>query len=876
MNTIVLKAEPLSRPVLCRKLFRPIFVIGCFFVLFFLFSPAHGVQAATQIYRSVGPGNSSALATGNSSFLLTISGDTATFSGDALPDNVGVGDVIVYDTNGSHTLTAADSVVFISGRNSDTSYIVKNESGINTAATTAGNNTWAVYRAYTALSKATDPSANTKNISIPVSFDSFGGSKDLTAANEVWNIACYGDAPDDNGDNALSVVNWTTSATDYVRIYTPYLSSEVGISQRHAGVWDSSKYNTINSHTYGIYIDVGYTKIEGLQVESPLSSDYNQYTYGIELDNDNGDGTTIDDNIIKEGNPISSYDSGVLTSQNPTYIYNNIIYGFKGFQSGGIVSGDNVSYVYGNTVFDCYYGIGSIYEYQYQIIKNNVSFNNVFDYSGTFINESDYNAYGNTVPYFEGVGANNAHGVDISGFATSTIFTDWANNDFLIKAGSPLIDAGSDLSGDSHLAFSTDIINTARPQGLAWDIGADELVSQGGNQNIGDMKTAEFYVYDSSAAVSSPISQDFSVYIGDNIGAITNPIKSAYFKISGTYTGGGTITLNLNSANSKVLTLPTVSIPTYFELLYADTSSIINPTSAGNYTYNFGLIPSGLTLYGTGVKLEMTYQYAPNVCFDGKNQKVKTTEFYVYDSSAAVSSPISQDFPVYIGDNIGVVSAPIKSAYFKVSGTYTGGGSMTVTLNSGNSQTFTMPTVSNPTYFEFLYADNSSIISPATAGTYTYNFGLTPTGVTIYGAGVKLELTYQYKPPTCNDMPPTGELTSVIYDTTQTDVLKPAYNSIMWEGTSGTGKIRFQLATADSPSGPWNFFGSSDNGVTCNSSAWYDSGAPDTPAEIACASAYHNNQRYYRYKVQLCSNTNCTTAGTVSPEVDDVIVNWSP
>jgi len=393
-----------------------------------------------------------------------------------------------------------------------------------------------------------------------------------------------------------------------------------------------------------------------------------------------------------------------------------------------------------------------------------------------------------------------------------------------------------------------------------------------------NIKTAEFYVYDSNTALSSPANQDFQIYIGDNISAVTNPVKSAYFKISGTYTGGGSINFQLDSGNSQTFTLPSVANPTYFELFYADNSSIINPASAGTYSYNFALTPSGVTIYGTAVKLNLTYQYTPVSCADGSGQKVKTAEFYIYDSNAAISSPSNQDFQIYIGDNISTVTNPVKSAYFKISGTYTGGGTVNFQLNSGNSQTFTLPSVGNPTYFELLYADVSLIINPASGGTYSYNFSLTPSGVTIYGANVMLDLTHQYIPPSCNNMPPTGGLTSVIFDTTQSGTLKPAYNSIMWEGTlnGGVGRVRFQLASSDNSSGPWDYFGSSDNGVTCNSSSWYDPGAPDAPAEITCASAYHNNQRYYRYKIQLCSNDDCATSGSITPEVDDVIVNWAP
>jgi len=122
-------------------------------------------------------------------------------------------------------------------------------------------------------------------------------------------------------------------------------------------------------------------------------------------------------------------------------------------------------------------------------------------------------------------------------------------------------------------------------------------------------------------------------------------------------------------------------------------------------------------------------------------------------------------------------------------------------------------------------------------------------------------------------LPATGELTSVVFDTTGS-ANGPAYNSIMWKGTlnGGAGRVRFQFASADSADGPWNFIG----GDTCSSGDWYDPGGPNMPAELKCAPQNHDNKRYFRYKVQLCSASDCSSSGTISPTVDDVIVSWSP
>jgi hypothetical protein len=47
--------------------------------------------------------------------------------------------------------------------------------------------------------------------------------------------------------------------------------------------------------------------------------------------------------------------------------------------------------------------------------------------------------------------------------------------------------------------------------------------------------------------------------------------------------------------------------------------------------------------------------------------------------------------------------------------------------------------------------------------------------------------------------------------------------------------------------------------------------ASDTSAELKCFSSF-NNKRYFRYKVTLDSNI----AQDATPQVDDVIINWSP
>jgi len=398
------------------------------------------------------------------------------------------------------------------------------------------------------------------------------------------------------------------------------------------------------------------------------------------------------------------------------------------------------------------------------------------------------------------------------------------------------------------------------------------------------MKTTQTFVGDSGSAVSgTTLNKTFNLYIGDNISGVNNAVKSAFFTVSGVYTGGGeTLDFTINSDNNtrKQFYLPSVSSPTHFEILYKDPINKINPTTGGSFQYTLNIIvPASTTIYGLGAKLTTTYRYIPNVCQDGQpaNEKIKSVQSFVGSSTVAISSQIDKIFSIFIGDNINGVSNPVKSVYFTVSGFYTGGvGILLLRINSdiSTSKAFSFPVVTKPTFFEILYKDPANTINPSTAGNYSYTLNIIPSGITIYGFGAKATTTYRYKPPTCGGVT-TGELVSAVFETTAISD-GPAFNSIMWKGTLGSGKVRLKIATSDSSSGPWEFRGPDPDCSLLSSSDtdWYVV-APDVPLEIGCIS-YHNNKRYFKYKIQLCMASNCTTTGATSPTVEDVIVNWSP
>lgn len=134
-----------------------------------------------------------------------------------------------------------------------------------------------------------------------------------------------------------------------------------------------------------------------------------------------------------------------------------------------------------------------------------------------------------------------------------------------------------------------------------------------------------------------------------------------------------------------------------------------------------------------------------------------------------------------------------------------------------------------------------------------------------------------------------GTLESAIFDTQIMGGAAP--NSIMWHGEHPyRTSVQFQFASFDDFNNPAEFIGPAEcfimglneysgglgfiNKFLIAEALAYDSDVftilPDTPLklDLNCFS----NHRYFRYKIFLYSNSR----GTLSPKVDDVIINWSP
>lgn len=90
-------------------------------------------------------------------------------------------------------------------------------------------------------------------------------------------------------------------------------------------------------------------------------------------------------------------------------------------------------------------------------------------------------------------------------------------------------------------------------------------------------------------------------------------------------------------------------------------------------------------------------------------------------------------------------------------------------------------------------------------------------------------------------------------------------NSFLWQGDLPVGTaVKFQFASSNSSSGPWTFMGTDGT-----SSTYYTT---DPNVSLKLDYSQHTNKRYFRYKAFLFSNV----SSTLTPRVDDIIVNWSP
>ena len=310
---------------------------------------------ATTLYRSVGT-DSANLNTGQT---VQIVGTTATFSA-SMPDKIGVGDVLEYGST---------NLAFISGRTSATVYTVKSATGGTPVATGAGTAV-SVFRAYTSLFNW---EAQDENDTIADTVENFDTSQNLVGDDTLMQVAAYADGLDAGASEVDITVAWVTGAGNYIRIYTPVSSSEVGVSQRHTGLagtgYVRQPVESSAGHTELLEINTNYVRVDGLDFDgSNVTGAENFYGIFIQVASGSTDirieNSLIHDLTNSNNTPASSrYVRGIFvdgTSEDLVKIANTIVYAIANINTNGSSSAIGIafkhdqgaSYVYNNIVFD--------------------------------------------------------------------------------------------------------------------------------------------------------------------------------------------------------------------------------------------------------------------------------------------------------------------------------------------------------------------------------------------------------------------------------------------------------------------------------------------------------------------------------------------
>src|SRR3989339_511497 len=442
--------------------------------------------------------------------------------------------------------------------------------------------------------------------------------------------------------------NWTTSATNYVYIYTDSTA-------RHAGVWDAAKY--MLAAASGITVSTLYAKIEGLQIRVANGS----WGYGIKYAPANAGWIKIFKNIIRANSLSGATDNtkGLwLTTWNATdYVYNNIIYDFTNGATNhvGIKMDAGTLYAYNNTVQNCYLGFTNGGMNVSAYCKNNITQDctDGFWISGGYSWNTTNNNYNISDLSGDAPGTNSLN-------LTIVSFKDKSNDDFHLSAD----DTVAKNTGVSLITLFTDDVE-GKTRKTTWDIGADGLpdvptvttieastgvnitattvtitgtgfYGEAGSNNVSQIKLDDAgstaittYTVDSNIQISGAVipagitAGTYSVLVKNDGGANTtsttkftvttpppptvsgvtpagsfNNTAARTLTITGTgYFGGtGTSRVTAVSVNGTALTLPDALSITDVEI-----PGIIMPAGIGVGTYNISV--SAIAGNGTGTDL---------------------------------------------------------------------------------------------------------------------------------------------------------------------------------------------------------------------------------------------------------------------------------
>ena len=287
---------------------------------------------------------------------------------------------------------------------------------------------------------------------------------DITAggSDQIQQAECYASVVNDAG---VAIDGWTTDTTHYLRIYTP-------IGERHTNKTGTGYMIQSSGFVSAITIAEENVRIEGIA--------FNTGVFPQTIVDMTASGTCdirIDDCFL-DGSASSSFSamraiagSGTWKISNTT-ILKSAEYGVNWNPGGGTL------YFYNNSLVGC----GTLAGGFFGILRTSgtvVAKNNLND---TTTGSGSNAATGGWSGTFDGASTNN-HSTDGTGPATNLksgtpTYVNLAGGDPSLNASDTSCkDQGIDLSADSNLVISDDIVGTSRPQNGTYDIGSFEVIT---------------------------------------------------------------------------------------------------------------------------------------------------------------------------------------------------------------------------------------------------------------------------------------------------------------------------------------------------------------------------------------------------------------
>jgi hypothetical protein len=266
-----------------------------------------------------------------------------------------------------------------------------------------------------------------------------------------------------------TIVGWTTSATNYIRIYTP-------TAERHDGTTGTGYRLQTNGFESALTVTEENVRVEGIELYSGTNHQ------DMLVLNAAGTCDIRVSHCLFSAQAMTAFDIISGSAGTGTWkIWNNFFvksmeYAVNWDPGGGTL------YFYNNSMVGCGREAGG-YACFLRVSGTVVAKNNIADERTTSGSNSATSGWSGT---FDAGSTKNLStdttdaGTDTINSATPVYVNVGGNNIKLDATDTACKDVGADLSADANIAVSDDIVGTARPSGSAFDIGAFEIVQAGG------------------------------------------------------------------------------------------------------------------------------------------------------------------------------------------------------------------------------------------------------------------------------------------------------------------------------------------------------------------------------------------------------------